>query len=274
MKLPRWRAARAFGVLLAAALSFAAAAQQSNEDLAKAAQNPLANLVSIPFQNNTNFNVGPLNGTQDVLNLQPVVPFSLDKDWNLITRTIAPLIWQPEFVPGQGSDFGLGDIQLTGFVSPSNSQGLIWGAGAIAQLPTHTNDRTGNDRWGLGPSFVALHLAKGDPWVYGFLVNNVWSVSGGSDASYSNFLLQPFLNYNLPDGWYLTSSPIVTANWKADSGQKWTVPLGGGVGKIVHFGRLPVNLQLQAFGNVVRPDDGPDWSIRFQIQILLPKSLL
>jgi hypothetical protein len=146
--------------------------------------------------------------------------------------------------------------------------------GAIGQLPTNSSDRLGNDRWGLGPSFAALHLAKGDPWVYGFLVNNVWSVGGGSDPTYNNLLLQPFLNYKLPEGWYLTSSPVITADWRAESSQRWTVPLGGGVGKIVHFGRLPVNLQLQGYYNVVAPDDGPDWTIRFQIQFLLPKSVL
>jgi len=262
--------------VLAAALAAPAAAQQqpSAAELAKLAQNPIANLISIPFQNDTNFNYGPRDGTQNVLNIQPVVPFELSKDWNLITRTIIPIITQPGFVAGESTTTGLGDMQFSAFASPGNAEGLIWGAGAIGQLPTNSNDRLGNDRWGLGPSFVALHLAKGDPWVYGFLVNNVWSVGGGSDATYNNFLLQPFLNYNLPDGWYLTSSPLITADWKAESSQRWTVPLGGGVGKIVHLGRLPVNLQLQSYYNVVAPDNGPDWSIRFQIQLMLPKSLL
>ncbi|MFO1361569.1 MAG: transporter [Burkholderiales bacterium] len=266
--------------VVVAALAAAAAGpvlgqqKMSAEALAKLAQNPVANLISIPFQNNTNFNVGPRDGTQNVLNIQPVVPFELSKQWNLITRTIVPIITQPGFVAGESTTTGLGDVQFTGFLSPSNAEGLIWGAGAIGQLPTNSSDRLGNDRWGLGPSFVALRLEKGSPWVYGFLVNNVWSVSGGSDPTYNNFLLQPFLNYNLPDGWYLTSSPVVTADWKAESSQRWTVPLGGGVGKIVHFGRLPVNLQLQSYYNVVAPDNGPEWSIRFQIQLMLPKSVL
>lgn len=262
--------------LLATTMAGPAAAQQpaSTEALARAAQNPLANLVSVPFQNNTNFGVGPRDGTQNVLNIQPVVPFSLGKDWNLITRTIVPIITQPGFEAGQGTTTGLGDIQLTGFLSPSTSEGLIWGAGVIGQLPTNSNDRLGNDRWGLGPSAVVLRMDKGSPWVYGFLVNNVWSVGGGSDPKYNNFLLQPFVNYNLPDGWYLTSSPVITADWEAPSSQRWTVPLGGGVGKIVHFGRLPVNLQLQGYYNVEKPDNGADWTLRFQIQFLFPKALL
>jgi len=254
------------------AMSAPALAAMSATELAKLAQNPVANLISVPFQNNTNFNVGPQNGTQNILNIQPVIPVHLNKDWNLITRTIVPVISQPAFTPTQDRENGLGDIQFTGFLSPANAEGTIWGVGPIVQLPTNSNDRLGNDRWGLGASAVILRLEKGSPWVYGFLVNNVWSVgSSGSDPSYSNFLLQPFLNYNFPGGFYLTSAPIITADWKADSGQRWTVPLGGGIGKIFHFGRLPVNMQLSAYGNVVKPDNGPDWQLRFQVQFMFPK---
>ena len=257
----------AFGVTLAAP----ARAELSAQQLAKMAQNPIGNLISLPFKDNINFNVGPENGTQNVLNIQPVIPIELNADWNIITRTIIPVISQPAFAPGEDRTSGLGDIQFTAFLSPANASGLIWGVGAITQLPTNSNDRLGNDRWGLGPSFVVLHLDKGDPWVYGALVNNIWSVGSGDDPSYNNFLLQPFLNYNLPEGLYLTSSPIITANWKVDSDDRWTVPLGGGVGKIFHLGKLPVNTQIQAFYNVVTPDDGPDWSLRLQVQLLFPK---
>jgi hypothetical protein len=267
-----WTTRGIIGLLaLGATLAAPVRAELSAEQLAKMAQNPIANLISVPFQDNINFNVGPEDGTQNVLNIQPVIPFNLNADWNLITRTIIPVISQPAFAPGEDRSNGLGDIQFTAFLSPANASGLIWGVGAIAQLPTNSNDRLGNDRWGLGPSFVALHLAKGDPWVYGALVNNVWSVGSGDNPSYNNFLLQPFLNYNFPEGLYLTSSPIITANWKADSDDRWTVPLGGGVGKIFHFGKLPVNTQIQAFYNVVTPDDGADWTLRLQVQLLFPK---
>jgi hypothetical protein len=262
--------------LLAVAAAPLAIAQEkpamSAEELAKAVQNPVANLISVPFQNNTNFNVGPRDGTQNILNIQPVIPISLGPQWNLITRTILPVIWQPGFAPGESSTTGLGDLQFSAFVSPSAESGWIWGAGPILQAPTNTNDRLGNDRWGLGPTAVALHMDKDSPWVYGALVNNVWSISSSNtDPNYSNFLLQPFLNYNFPGGMYLTSAPIITADWKADSSQRWTVPLGGGVGKILHFGRLPVNMQLSAYWNVVAPDNGPDWQLRFQVQLLFPK---
>jgi hypothetical protein len=243
----------------------------SADELARLAQNPVANMISVPFQNNTNFNYGPRDGTQNILNIQPVIPISVNSDWNVITRTILPIITQPGFTDGQSSTTGLGDLQLSAFLSPNAGSGLIWGVGPIVQAPTNSNDRLGNDRWGLGPTAVVLHLEKGSPWVYGALVNNVWSVGGGSDPKYNNFLLQPFLNYNFPGGTYLTSSPIITADWEASGSQRWTVPIGGGVGKIFHFGRLPVNMQLGAYWNVIAPDIGPDWQVRFQVQFMFPK---
>jgi hypothetical protein len=201
---------------LGAALVSPARAELSSEELAKLAQNPVGNLVSLPFQNNTNFNVGPLSGTQNILNIQPVVPIEVNADWNVITRTIVPLIWQPGSVAGEGTTFGAGDVQFSAFLSPSKPLpgGWIWGAGAIAQLPTDSND-LGNKNWGLGPTAVVLHLEHGDPWVYGVLANNVWSL--GSDqrgGAYSNLLVQPFVNYNFSGGTYITSAPIVTAAWR------------------------------------------------------------
>ena len=268
------RCAAAVAVAALSLLGAPAQATLSAEELAKLAQNPVGNLVSVPFQNNTNFNVGPLSGTQNILNIQPVIPIEVDKDWNLITRTIMPVIWQPELLPGQGSSFGLGDIQLSAFLSPSTpgAGGLIWGAGAILQMPTNTDDMLGNKNWGLGPTAVVLRLEKGSPWVYGVLVNNVWSLSSDKQGGrYNNFLMQPFLNYNFPGGLYLTSSPIITANWEAASDQRWTVPLGGGIGKIFHLGKLPINTQIGGYYNVLHPDDGANWQLRVQVQFMFPK---
>jgi hypothetical protein len=249
----------------------AARAEMSSEDLAKLAQNPVGNLISIPFQNNTNFNYGPLDKTQNVLNIQPVYPIHLDADWNIITRTILPLLWQPALYPGQGSTFGLSDTQFSAFLSPANPKGLIWGVGPIVQLPTHTDDVLGNDRWALGPTAVVLKIEKGSPWVFGVLANNLWSV-GGSNSSppINQMLLQPFVNYNLPGGTYLVTAPIITANWEADSSNTWTVPIGGGVGHIFHFGRLPVNSQISGYYNVETPKYGPDWQLRVQVQLMFP----
>jgi hypothetical protein len=242
----------------------------SATELAKLAQNPVGNLISVPLQNNTNLNYGPEKKTQNVLNIQPVIPVSVNSDWNIITRTILPVISMPSLGPGDSRTDGLGDTQLTAFLSPANPGHWIWGVGGLVQMPTHSDPELGNNNWGLGPSFVMLHLEKGNPWVYGALVNNVWSVGNSDDENYNNGLIQPFLNYNFSGGLYLTSSPIMTVDWKAD-GEQWTVPLGGGVGKIFHFGKLPVNAQLSSYYNVVKPEYGPNWQIRAQVQLMFPK---
>jgi hypothetical protein len=267
----RGRSAQLCALLAAAGLAAPAAAEMSAEELAKLAQNPVGNLISVPLQYNANLNYGPNKDTQSILNIQPVYPISVNKDWNIITRTILPVIWQPSLT-GDSTTSGIGDLQFTAFLSPANPGKWIWGVGPILQAPTHSNGKLGNDNWGLGPSFVVLHLDKGSPWVYGVLVNNVWSLSSSSDApSYNNGLIQPFVNYNLPDGAYLTSAPILTVNWQAEGSQKWTVPIGGGVGKIFHFGKLPVNMQVSAYYNVERPDDAANWQIRAQVQFMFPK---
>jgi hypothetical protein len=245
--------------------------EDKSEELRRAAQNPVADLISFPIQNNTNFNFGPLEKTQNVTNIQPVVPFHLNKDWLLISRTIAPIIYQPEFVRGRGSEFGLGDINQAIFFTPRKPSRFLWGAGPIFLLPTATDKRLGADKWGAGPAAVGLTIRG--PWVFGALAQNIWSFAGDSKRDDINqFLLQYFVNYNLPGGWYLTSSPVVTANWKADSGDKWTIPFGGGVGKLLRLGKLPVNASIQAYYNAEKPDNlGPDWTLRFQMQFLFPK---
>jgi hypothetical protein len=151
----------------------------------------VGNLISVPFQNNTNLNAGPLKGTQNILNIQPVIPISVDEQWNIITRTIIPVISNPAFAPGDERVNGVGDIQVSAMLSPANPGEWIWGAGAITQLPTNTNAALGNNNLGLGPSFVVLHLEKGNPWVYGMLINNVWSVtSDHQGGSYNNGVLR------------------------------------------------------------------------------------
>jgi hypothetical protein len=259
-------------ILCAAAAPASAQEKLSATELAKLAQNPVGNLISLPFQNNTNLNFGPEKGTQNILNIQPVIPIEVTPDWNVITRTILPVIWNPSLGPNDSSTTGTGDTTFTAFLSPAKPGKLIWGAGPVVQIPTNSNAELGNKNWGLGPSFVVLHLDKGDPWVYGVLVNNVWSLSSDErGGSYNNGLIQPFVNYNFEEGFYLTSSPIATVNWDAPSGQKWTVPVGGGIGKIFHLGRLPVNTQLSAYYNVERPDNAANWQIRFQVQLMFPK---
>lgn len=265
-----WAGVAIFGAGMSAAAPVYA--ELSAEELAKLAQNPVGNLISVPFQNNTNLNYGPERGTQNILNIQPVVPISVNSEWNIITRTILPVISMPALGPDIGRKNGIGDTVFTAFLSPANPGHWIWGAGPVVQLPTDSNAELGNKNWGLGPSFVVLHLEHGDPWVYGVLANNVWSLTSNKQGgAYDNGLIQPFLNYNFEGGLYLTSAPILTVDWKASSGQRWTVPLGGGVGKIFHLGKLPLNTQISAYYNVVRPDLGSNWQIRAQVQLMFPK---
>ena len=274
MSLHRWFGRVLWSVL---ALVLLAATESSRADTdvadqAKQSQNPIADLVSVPFQNNTNLNVGPERGTLNVLNVQPVVPVSLGPDWAVITRTIVPIISEPPLSADGSRTNGIGDVLFSAFLSPRASGGWVWGAGPAIQAPTHSNVVLGNNNWGVGPTFVVLHLAAGSPWVYGVLVNNVWSISGSRfSRAYNNGLMQPFANYNLGHGTYLVSAPILTVNWAAAGSQQWTVPLGGGVGQIVHLGKVPVNLQLSGYYNVVRPTEGPNWQVRTQIQLLFPK---
>jgi hypothetical protein len=244
----------------------------STEELAKKTQNPVADLISVPFQNNFNFNVGPYNQTQTVINIQPVVPIHLNEDFNLITRTILPVVNQPDPVSNT-SQFGLGNLNTTLFLSPAKTKGFTWGAGPIFGFPTKTNDLLGSNTFSIGPSAVLVAMPK--DWVIGILANQQWSIGNGAPNQRVNaMLIQPFINYNLPEGWYLTTSPIITANWEAfgnQSSNRWVIPIGGGFGKIVKTGGPPLNMNLSSYYNVVSPTQGPDWQLRFQVALLFPK---
>jgi hypothetical protein len=243
---------------------------QESSNIAKQAQNPIARLISVPVENDFNPQTGINKEDSYVLQFKPVVPLRLSKDWNLITRTIVPEIQLPDPAPRVNGTTGLGDVNLSLFLSPAKAGRIIWGVGPIVSFPTATEDILGTKKLSVGPTVVALR-SQGH-WLYGMLVNNLFSVAGPSARPDVNQMLaQPFINYNLRRGWYLTSSPILTANWEATRDQRWLVPVGGGVGKIVHFGALPVNIYSQFFGNAVHPDRTTDWSARFQVQFLFPK---
>jgi hypothetical protein len=265
-----------------------AKAQESTEALAAAAQNPVAAMYSLPFQNSTYFGAGPNHDkTANVLNIQPVLPFTVG-DWNIISRTIAPLIYVPSVKTGFGASlgddttdanvgprglpqaFGLGDINQTFYFSPAAPSDFIWGAGPSISLPTATSNVIGAGKVSVGPAAVGLMMPK--PWVIGMLARQLFSVAGPTGrADVNQTLLQPFVTYNLPEGWYVTSSPVITANWSADSSQRWSVPMGGGAGKLFRIGGQPINATLQAYDYVERPSFGPKWALRFQVQFLFPR---
>ena len=268
-----WKKTALLAVLSGGLLALNLAVADDSADLAKAAQNPISSMISVPFQWNTNLEVGPQDKPQHILNIQPVYPLKLNDDWNLVTRTILPFISQPSFGQGQRRENGFGDIQFSAFFSPNKptSGGWIWGAGPVVQLDTASDDSLGQGAWGLGAAGVALKISG--PWVVGGLINNVWSVSEDTGrAEVNQFLFQPFINYNFADhpGRYLTFAPVITANWEADN-DKWVVPLGIGMGQITKFGKQPVNLQASFYYNVERPDQGPKYQIRLQVQLMFPK---
>ena len=243
--------------------------EQSAEELSKQAANPLADLMSLPFQNNLNMNYGEFNRNVNILNIQPVIPFFGGK---LITRTIFPIVSIPDFGNESGTlSSGLADMVFTAFYVPE-SKGLMWGFGPVFEFPTGGSIR-GSQKWSAGPSFIAM--AQPGDWTVGALINNVWSYAGDSDREDVNhMLLNLFIVKQLGKGWYVNSSPIITADWTADSEDRWIVPLGAGGGKLVMLGgKLPLNLQTQLYYNVVRPDFGPEWQWRVQAQFLLPTNI-
>jgi hypothetical protein len=251
--------------LAGSAQSTAQEAGGEKQDLAQKAANPIANLVSLPLQYNNDFGVGPYDRSVGVLNIQPVVPLAGGK---IITRTIFPFVWLPDVTSESGSfSSGLSDITLTAFYVPSSGS-TMWGLGPVFQFPSGGSER-GSEKWSAGISGVAL--AQPGDWTLGLLANNVWSFAGDADADEVNKgLIQYFIVRQLGNGWYANSAPIMTVDWTAPAGQKWTVPVGAGGGKLLFVGRLPVNIQSQAYYYVAKADGGPDWQLRFQVQVLLP----
>jgi hypothetical protein len=260
--------------------------------LQKATQNPVAGLISVPIQTNTNFGVGPFSRNQNVLNIQPVIPLNVSQNWNMIIRWITPIVWQPapgtanlevygidedtpiylaaQDVQAHAGVFGFGDMTPTFFFSPAKPHKVIWGAGPMFALPTATGRVLGQGKLSIGPSIVVL--AQPGPWTIGALVNNIWSVAGPSDrADVKQMSLQYFINYNLKKGWSISMSPTITANWQGSSGNVWTVPVGGGVGRVFRLGYQPMNASVAFFGNVAHPVSGSPWGMRLQISLLFPK---
>ena len=268
--------------MLAWSVSVASASAQSDKsDLAKMSQNPIGNIVSLPFQNNTSFGIGPDDKVSNVLNIQPVYPTSLGSKWNLINRAIVPVVYRQEVIPGTGSAFGLGDISYTGFFSPADPGKLIWGVGPSFLFPTATESRWSSDKWSAGAGAIALTMPGN--WVLGGLVSNVWSFAGDDDAADVNQMsFQVIANYNLSDGWYLSSTPVIIANWEAPSSNRWTIPIGGGVGKIMKWGNQNVDLKVQGYYNLKKPNplagqgvnldnQGETWTLTIQLKLLFPK---
>ncbi len=278
----------------------ATGASQSDSDLAKQLQNPIANLISVPFQFNFEFGggvdvpqqrlprlvrrllpglrsrlaVGAFRraGREDrgqarryTLNLQPVIPIDLSDDWLVISRTILPVTYQDD-VFGTSDRGGMGDVVQSFFFSPKDSD-VTWGVGPVFLLPTATDDVLGSERWGIGPTGVILK--QDGPWTYGMLANHIWSFARDDQRSEVNAtLLQPFMSYTFEDSTTLGLNTEATFDWNTD---EWTVPVQASVGKVFKFGEQPVNLSLAGRYWVEGPESAPDWSVRFIVTFLFPK---
>jgi hypothetical protein len=245
---------------------------EDDEELTKKLSNPLADLILVPFQYTGTFNVGPLDKPQHTLNVQPVYPAKLSADWLLIHRAIVPLLSQPAFTSDQERKYGVGDIVYEGFFSPTPKPGeLTWGVGPIVQMKTATDDRLGSGKWAAGPAVVAL--VQPGKWSVGALLTQMWSFAGDDNRDeLSQFQLQPLASYRVSPANTIGYLGTVTANWKADSGERWTVPLGLSYSILTRpAGMVPINHILGGGYNVVRPSNAGEWFLRFQVNFVFLK---
>lgn len=250
----------------------------ADEDLAKKSQNPVGNLISVPVEY-WHYD-GMANDTSgDALVVKPVYPLGLG-NVTLINRFIVPFISIDANIPAvdygnyslptvEAHESGLGNIQYQALFTPASPGKIIWGGGPVFDFPSNSSG-LGSEKWSGGVAVLVLTMPG--KWVVGALLQNMWSFAGPSDEPDVNkFTFQYFVNYNLSNGWYLTSTPIITADWEKTSDQRWTVPFGGGIGKLTRFGNQPVDFKLQAFGNVEKPEGGPEWSMMLAVKFLFPK---
>ena len=257
-----------FGASVVGVLTSSAYAD-SDAELAQRLSNPISSLISVPFQYNFDNNIGPANdGTKNYINVQPVIPISLNQDWNMISRTIVPVVWQDEVFPGAGSQFGLSDTVQSLFFSPKQpTNGIIWGVGPVVLLPTGTDTLLTTDKWGAGPTAVALTQQNG--WTVGMLANHIWSFAGDENrADVNSTFLQPFVSYTTPDAWTFSLNTESTYDWTAE---QWSVPLNFVITKLTKIGDQPISI-----GGGVRywadaPDSGPEgWGARAVVTYLFP----
>ena len=259
------RAGAAIGLACAACPTVRAQSSHppgSDAELAQQLQNPIANLISVPFQNNFDFNGGPRDdGFGWTLNIQPVIPFRLNDDWTLITRTIVPIMHQERYTAHHES--GLGDVTQSFFFAPrSGVPGLTWGVGPAVLWPTATRPAFQSRQWAAGPTGVIVQTSG--PWTYGILANHLWgfadSAARQGRPDVNQTFLQPFVSHNFSGGFAITTTLEASYDW---TGRQWTLPLAAGVSQLVKLGEVPVNLALQGRYWLDGPSNAPEWGIRF-----------
>jgi hypothetical protein len=264
-----------FAQALLMSSAFAQHAPGSDAELAEKLSNPVAAMISIPFQFNYDQEIGPVDdGHKSYVNIQPVVPVPLNQDWNLIARVIVPVVGQSDIFPGAGSQFGLGDTTGEFFFAPTKptSGGWIWGVGPAILIPTATDDLLGAKKWGLGPTAVFLRQSHG--WTYGALINHIWSVAsvkGNNEdrPDISSTFLQPFLSYTTPTAWTYGVNLESTYDWKAS---QWSVPMNFTIAKLMRFGTQPISFTGGVGYWLEHSDTGAKgWRFRFAVTVLIPE---
>lgn len=243
------------------------------EHIAKQLSNPVADLVSVPLQFNWEEGVGPNDDLRTIVNFQPVVPFALSEDLNVIGRMILPYVSQPSLAPGAESVSGTGDMLVSSFFSPAGSKSVTWGVGPVVSLPMTTDPALGSGKWSAGPT--AVLVMHGGQWTYGALVNHLWSFADTGDIERDNVnqtFLQPFLAYTTKSAVTFNLNSEATANWEASSGEDWTVPINVAVSKVTKLGPFPFSLAVGGGVFVERPRGGPEWKLRFTATLILPRA--
>jgi len=248
-------------------------AQSTPEELRKIARNPFADEIKLPLEEDFTFRQGPYDRNANSLAIQPVFPLSITQDWLLVTRLVATaLAYLPNPVAGSGGTTGLGDTTASFFLSPAHTGNLIWGLGPAILVPTATSDKLGAGKWGLGPTVAVL--VEPEWGSAGVLIQNIWSVAGGSNRPPVNQLqLEPMFSYNLPRGWYFTSQPVIVADWKQPTSERWLLPIGGGAGRSFNIRKQAIDLNLAGYWNAVRPANqfSPKWQLNLQFTFFFPK---
>jgi hypothetical protein len=242
---------------------------ESELNLAKTVQNPLginpeARYFTLPINAYSNFFYGSPPHTQNMLELKPITPFSLTSKYDIVFRTILPFTHQASH---HGYTNGMGDLNPTAFITPAENRRFLWGVGPTIVIPTATNKNLGAGKWSIGPELVLLAMPRS--WTLAILTNNIWSVEGsGNRKRVNQFSFQYFITYNFPQGWFVTTQPTLIANWLAPQSQKWTVPIGGGFGRIFKVGQQAISLSCESYNNVIRPTTSARWTLQANLVFL------
>lgn len=236
-------------------------------DLAIEDLNPLTRMYVMRFEDNVQFGFGPDDEPLNFFRIQPLIPFELSPRWTLLTRVLVPLA----HAPWPETADGLGDVNVTSLLTPAQGRRFVWGVGPTFALPTASHDRLGTNKWAAGPAAGAVYNSR--RWQVGLIVQNLWSFAGDGSRDKVNLMaIRPTVSYHLEHGWYLSSSPSIAADWAArDDDNRWLVPVGGGVGKVLNIGGQRISTLVEAYYHALSPAIGPDWQLRLQVSLLYPK---